>query len=98
MAKSEPNTHLIGLSQTPSGKTLTFRKVDESLVVLHKDGVYKVCDVYVGLGMLYAKYGGGYVRLRDRHGTSIAKVSWHSLEVMGKEVKVSVLGNLELVE
>lgn len=58
-----------------------FAPVDNSLVLLRKNGVFTEAPVYVYQGVLYAKHGAGYARLKPNRGTSVPKLTWEEIDL-----------------
>mgnify|MGYP006908287149 FL=1 len=57
-----------------------FKQVDGDSVVVVQGGVFKVCDLYErNDGELYAKYGGGFIRLHANGATSKQGASVNAL-------------------
>lgn len=50
-----------------------FQKVEGEAAILVENGVYKQVDVYIRNGMLFAKAGGGFIRLMADGSTTKAK-------------------------
>jgi hypothetical protein len=73
---------------------MLFQKVEDCQTILFSGGVYRQTDVYVRQVKdeqnLYAKYGGGYVRLLSANGTSHPKITWQYIEEpIGKKLDFS---------
>ena len=76
-------------------KSLAFSENENSFAVILKNGIYKQVPTYNSEGYLYAKWGGGFIRLMDKHKTSIHNASWRSIE--GVDYKITGLyGYLEV--
>ncbi len=74
-----------------------FHELDETdQVVLFNRGVYRQARLYRRYDGkdhgLYAKYGGGYVRLSGRGGTSVPHITWLDLDIDGALLKSDALG------
>lgn len=70
-----------------------FKQVDGESAVVVESGVYKQTDLYSRDGYLYAKAGGGFVRLYADGSTSKAKCRLDVL-AFGKPLCVDKLGRL----
>lgn len=57
-----------------------FHVIEGAQAVLHSSGVYRQVKLYRRLKGVYAKWGGGFIRLSPDNGTSIPYVSWRSIE------------------
>ena len=60
-----------------------FKQVEGEAAVLVESGVYKQCDVFTRDGYLYAKVGGGFVRLMADGSTSKARCSLNFMSFAG---------------
>lgn len=49
---------------------MTFRKIEGDTAIVSSGGVYRQCDLYDWDGKLFAKAGGGFVRLKSNGSTS----------------------------
>jgi hypothetical protein len=68
-----------------------FTIVNEASVVLISGGVYRQSDVYVRGRHIYAKHGGGYIRISGYDSsTSAPKVKYEDLELPFTPVKDSL--------
>lgn len=56
-----------------------FHIIDDAEAVLRSRGVYRQAKLYRRGRQLYAAWGGGFVRVLPRHGTSSPNVSWVEL-------------------
>lgn len=56
-----------------------FHQLDHECVILRANGVFTQTDVYERKGELYAKKGGGYVRLLENGKTSTPNTMWEDL-------------------
>jgi hypothetical protein len=56
-----------------------FKKLEGDTAILAQKGVFKQVDLYEWRGDLFAKWGGGYIRLTVTGGTSIPDVILLSL-------------------
>lgn len=52
-----------------------FTKLEGDAAILHSKGRLYQCDLYEWQGGLFAKQGGGFVRLRANGGTSVPSVT-----------------------
>lgn len=52
-----------------------FTKLEGDVAILHSKGRLYQCDLYEWQGGLFAKQGGGFVRLRANGGTSVPSVT-----------------------
>lgn len=57
-----------------------FHVVDGAQAILHSKGVFRQTAVFHREGRIYAKWGGGYVRLGAANSTSVPHVSWRALD------------------
>ena len=60
-----------------------FKKLEGDTALLKQGGVFKPCELYTFQGGIYAKLGGGYVRLRADGTTSKDGVNFDYLEYDG---------------
>jgi hypothetical protein len=67
----------------------TFDPVEDSVLLLLRNGLYTESKLYTRKGLAYAKQGAGYVRLYPVGTTSINRLYWKELH--------SSLGKLETV-
>lgn len=58
-----------------------FNIVDHCQCILLSRGVYKQAQVYRLGNVLFAKNGGGFVRLLAGGGTSVTHVSWKDMDI-----------------
>lgn len=60
--------------------SMSFHIVEDAVVILRSNGVFKQSEIYVRKNYIYAKHGSGFVRL-DRHenGTTAPSVRWDDL-------------------
>lgn len=70
-----------------------FQQIEGDVAVLSQNGVYKQVDVYERDGALYAKHGGGFIRLYADGATSQSKVRLDVLHFEGPLFK-DALGRL----
>ncbi len=56
-----------------------FQHVEGDTVIVVENGVYKQCDLYKRNGFLFAKIGGGFVRLMVDASTSKARMRLDSI-------------------
>jgi len=68
-----------------------FKPIEGSAVVLYNKGIYRQVTVFVRKGELYAKHGGGFVRLMKIGHTSYSNMSWGDISVPDN-VKTLALG------
>jgi len=59
-----------------------FHVIPDNYVVLRARGVYKQAKLYARNAQVYAEYGGGFVRLMGRRGTTVPTVSWEPTPLM----------------
>lgn len=62
----------------------TFVQSDGDVAVIVNKGVYKQVPVFIRDGLLYAAYGGGFVRLKDDGSTSQATARLDHLDFDGE--------------
>lgn len=55
--------------------TELFYIVPDAFIVLRRKGVYRQAQIYHRAGRVYAKFGGGFVRLM-REGTTVPDLMW----------------------
>lgn len=72
---------------------MLFHKIDQGLVVVYCNGVYKQCDLYRRGNDLYAKWGSGFIGIRT-HGTTHPKAIWDHIE--GVEWEKDALGRVKI--
>ena len=60
-----------------------FTVVPGAQAIVSCKGVFKQCDVYECRGVLFAKYGGGYVKLNEGGGTSKPDLRFDTLSFDG---------------
>jgi hypothetical protein len=58
-----------------------FKRLEGDTALVRQGGVYKVCDLYEMGGALYARFGGGYIRLRENGTTSKDGVQIEHMEI-----------------
>lgn len=75
-----------------------FSEIDKAQVIVQKAGTYKQVPIAVREGLLYAKVGGGYVRLKDKFETSAPGVRWHEIVSTTNEEFVCVIGKIGWLE
>lgn len=73
-----------------------FHEVDASNVVLLAKGVYRQAKLYRRYNgtdhQLFARWGGGYIRLLGAGGTTLAQVSWLELDLDGAMLAKGKIG------
>ncbi len=57
-----------------------FTRIEEGQAIIHAGGVYYQVPAYERGGKVYAKRGGGFVRLMAGGGTSCTNVRWSGLD------------------
>jgi|2_EtaG_2_1085320.scaffolds.fasta_scaffold73754_2 hypothetical protein len=57
-----------------------FHIIDDVQVITRSRGVFRQVALYRRGNTLFAKHGGGYVKLMSKGGTSAPKVSWVNIE------------------
>ena len=57
-----------------SDSSITFHVIDDAVVILRANGVFKQVKAFQRAGIVYAQYGAGYIRLME-NGTSAPKIS-----------------------
>lgn len=73
------------ISQTPSKiDELTFQLIENSVVILSKNGAYAQYEAYTRRGEVFAKVGNYFVGLR-RHGTSMSGYNIVDFDLGGQE-------------
>jgi hypothetical protein len=72
-----------------------FHEIPDSVVVLKtKGGVYRQTTAFSHRGQVFAKYGGGFIRLKKAlNGTTAPTVSWDEIE-LPFEIKFDDFGNM----
>ena len=68
-----------------------FWPIEGSAVVLYNKGIYRQVTIFVRKNELYAKHGGGFVRLMKAGHTSYSNMSWGDISVPD-DVKILVIG------
>lgn len=58
-----------------------FSEIPEAQAILRQSGVYRQVPLYVRAGLVYAKYGSGYIRLAQGGTTSHPKINWLETDV-----------------
>ena len=53
-----------------------FTQIPEGQAIVHGRGVYRQAPIYLRGGKVYAKHGGGFVRLHQGGGTSPPSLRW----------------------
>lgn len=68
-----------------------FTQIPDGIAILKSSGVYRQVELYERAGLVYAKWGSGFVGLRQSSkGTSHPKILWD--EVEGVELTWDELG------
>jgi hypothetical protein len=62
-----------------------FTKLEGDSAIVRKGGVFKPCDLYEWRGHLFAKFGGGFVRLQADGKASVEGVMLEQLTYEGYE-------------
>lgn len=57
-----------------------FTAVEDGQAIIHSKGVYRQVPIYVRADKVYAKYGGGFVRLAQGGATSAPNVRWAEID------------------
>ena len=57
-----------------------FSIITEGQIVVRKNGSYFQRDIYVRGGLIYAKHGGGYVKLLKGGATTVPTIKWDELD------------------
>lgn len=71
-----------------------FHQIPDSVVILKTRGVYRQTTAYGHKGFVFAKYGGGFIRLKKHlNGTTAPQVSWDEIE-LPFEIKYDATGNM----
>lgn len=73
-----------------------FRHLVGQTAVIRKKGVFKTCDLYEYKGMMFAAFGGGFVRLNENGTSSVDHVELDNLSYDG-ELYRDRLGRLAVV-
>ena len=60
---------------------MQFKLLEGETVILRSRGTFTQNEVYTYNGELFAKKGGGYIRLLEKNATSIPSVLWQDLTV-----------------
>lgn len=61
-----------------------FHVIDGAQAVLCSKGVYRQAPLFYREDRIYAKWGGGFIRLGSGNGTSVPNVSWRSIDGLKK--------------
>lgn len=60
---------------------MLFHQVPDAHIILASKGVYRQTAVFTRNGRLYAKYGSGFIGLRQQdNGTTVPNVRWEHVE------------------
>lgn len=76
---------------------MSFKPLEGDLCVIRIKGVYRQCDLYTFNGGLFAKDGGGFIRLKADGSTSKPDAALEHIEIDGPLFKDS-LGRLCVVD
>lgn len=71
-----------------------FNRLEGETAILRKGGVFKVVDLYERNGLLFAAWGGGYVRLYANGTSSADKVNIDTLAIEESKLYKTRLGVL----
>lgn len=69
-----------------------FKPIEGEAAVIASKGVYQQVDLYSRGGVLYAKRGGGFIRLLNGGATSQANVRWEFMSIAPS--KTDALGRM----
>ena len=62
--------------------SIYFHKVEDAVIILVSKGTFKQTEVYFRKGYLYAKHGGGFIRLQKHEkGTSCPNVNYDDIHL-----------------
>lgn len=65
-----------------------FHIIDDAVVIVRRNGVYRQCKLYRKGVDVFAQVGGGFVRLLAMGGTSQPAVSWDDFHVPDGSLRV----------
>lgn len=68
-----------------------FSEIPEGKAIIHSRGVYRQVLIAVRAGRVYAKHGGGYVRINTGGSTSSPAIRWS--EIDGGDGTISETGH-----
>ena len=71
----------------------TFKQSEGDVAIVVNKGVYKQADIYIRDGMLYAAWGGGFIRIKEDGSTSQATARVDHLDFEG-EIHRDEMGRL----
>lgn len=54
--------------------------IDEGQAIIHSRGIYRQVPLYQRDGKIYAKHGGGFVRLSQGGATSAPNIRWAEID------------------
>lgn len=69
-----------------------FSEIPEGQAIVCSGGVYRQTPIAQRKGLIYAKYGAGYVRLHSGGGSSHPKLRWYEIDVLDDGYKESGMG------
>lgn len=65
-----------------------FTQIENSHVLLRKNGIFTEAPLYKYEDILYAKQGSGFVRLKPNQATSVQKLIWETIDLDPSQGKV----------
>jgi len=71
---------------------MSFVIIPDAYVILASKGVTRQAKAYERNGRIYAQFGGGFIGLNDRNGTSVTNVRWEDIVTPGVEQKKTAVG------
>lgn len=60
-----------------------FHIIEDAVAILRSKGVFKQVKLFARGKDVYAQWGGGFIKLHGRSGTSLPNVSWEEIEATG---------------
>lgn len=66
-----------------------FHQIDDAVAHLLSRGVYREAKCYRRGEQIFAKWGGGFIRLLGQGGTTLSSVSWQEVEGPGIALKAT---------
>lgn len=67
-----------------------FNKIEDGVVHLYSRGVTKQVTLHELGGVLYARHGSGYIKLRKGGGTSVGSITWTDLHAGDFEIEQGI--------
>lgn len=61
-----------------------FTPIEDGHAILLQRGVYKQTPLFKRHGRVYARHAGGFIGLREDHGTTVPSIRWEHVEAAEK--------------